>query len=75
MLFVNNFEYDGINSSRYGLFFGHINKNFCINICLARREFSQLSFYGKGYFVGVCAGEGLFPRVSYSEICDILTLI
>ena len=25
MLFVNNFEYDGINSKKYGLFFGHVD--------------------------------------------------
>ena len=25
MLFVNTFEYDGIKSAKYGLFFGHVD--------------------------------------------------
>jgi len=43
MLFVNNFEYDGINSSRYGLFFGHINTERLKQIC-GNLEYNQV-FY------------------------------
>ena len=33
MLFVNNFEYDGINSKKYGLFFGHVDTERLKKIC------------------------------------------
>lgn len=33
MLFVNNFEYDGIKSAKYGLFFGHVDTERLKKIC------------------------------------------
>ena len=43
MLFVNNFEYDGISSAKYGLFFGHINTERLKQIC-GNIEYNQV-FY------------------------------
>ena len=43
MLFVNNFEYDGINSKKYGLFFGHIDTERLKQIC-GNLEYNQV-FY------------------------------
>ena len=43
MLFVNNFEYDGIESTRYGLFFGHVNTERLKQIC-GNLEYNQ-AFY------------------------------
>ncbi len=43
MLFVNNFEYDGINSKKYGLFFGHVNTERLKQIC-GNLEYNQV-FY------------------------------
>lgn len=43
MLFVKNFEYDGIESVRYGLFFGHINTERLKQIC-GNLEYNQV-FY------------------------------
>lgn len=33
MLFTNNFEYDGIKSAKYGLFFGHVDTERLKKIC------------------------------------------
>ena len=33
MLFTNNFEYDGIRSAKYGLFFGHVDTERLKKIC------------------------------------------
>ena len=43
MLFVNNFEYDGIKSAKYGLFFGHIDTERLKQIC-GNLEYNQV-FY------------------------------
>ena len=43
MLFVNNFEYDGINSAKYGLFFGHVDTERLKQIC-GNLEYNQV-FY------------------------------
>jgi hypothetical protein len=43
MLFVNNFEYDGINSKKYGLFFGHVDTERLKQIC-GNLEYNQV-FY------------------------------
>ena len=43
MLFVKNFEYDGIESARYGLFFGHVNTERLKQIC-GNIEYNQV-FY------------------------------
>ena len=43
MLFVNNFEYDGINSAKYGLRFGHIDTERLKQIC-GNLEYNQV-FY------------------------------
>lgn len=43
MLFINNFEYDGINSAKYGLFFGHVDTERLKQIC-GNLEYNQV-FY------------------------------
>lgn len=43
MLFVNNFEYDGIKSAKYGLFFGHVDTERLKQIC-GNLEYNQV-FY------------------------------
>jgi len=43
MLFVNTFEYDGINSKKYGLFFGHVDTERLKQIC-GNLEYNQV-FY------------------------------
>ncbi len=43
MLFVNDFEYDGIASTRYGLFFGHVDTERLKQIC-GNLEYNQV-FY------------------------------
>lgn len=43
MLFINNFEYDGIKSAKYGLFFGHVNTERLKQIC-GNLEYNQV-FY------------------------------
>lgn len=43
MLFINNFEYDGINSKKYGLFFGHVDTERLKQIC-GNLEYNQV-FY------------------------------
>ena len=40
MLFVNTFEYDGINSKKYGLFFGHVDTERLKQIC-GNLEYNQ----------------------------------
>ena len=43
MLFVNNFEYNGVMSTQYGLFFGHVNTERLKQIC-GNLEYNQV-FY------------------------------
>ncbi len=43
MLFVNTFEYDGIKSAKYGLFFGHVDTERLKQIC-GNLEYNQV-FY------------------------------
>ena len=43
MLFVNNFEYDGIKSAKYGLFFGHVNTERLKQIC-GNLEYNQVYY-------------------------------
>lgn len=43
MLFVNNFEYDGIKSAKYGLFFGHVDTERLKQIC-GNLEYNQVYY-------------------------------
>ena len=43
MLFANNFEYDGIKSAKYGLFFGHVNTERLKQIC-GNLEYNQVYY-------------------------------
>lgn len=43
MLFVNTFDYDGINSKKYGLFFGHVNTERLKQIC-GNLEYNQVYY-------------------------------
>ena len=43
MLFVNDFEYDGVRSAQYGLFFGHVDTERLKQIC-GNLEYNQV-FY------------------------------
>ena len=43
MLFVNTFEYDGIKSAKYGLFFGHVNTERLKQIC-GNLEYNQVYY-------------------------------